>query len=239
VRRRVRDRRGELLVQDGVAGNALTNAGYAYDPQTDTWNALPNANIAAYRFAGGLGFSTVGGNFGGGSVTRSSQVLAGWSQGEGATVGWLSLSQDSITLAPGASANVTVGYDASDAAVTQPGTYTASLTPSTDTPYRSPSVGVAMTVAPLSTWGKLAGTVRYADSSGALHPIAGAVVRVTAGAVSYTLHTDDQGRYGYWIDVRNNPLTVIAAKDGYLPQTAQIKLKKGAVTSKDWVLEVD
>ena len=37
---------GLLLVSGGVTGNgaSITNQGYAYNPQTDAWTALPNAN---------------------------------------------------------------------------------------------------------------------------------------------------------------------------------------------------
>jgi hypothetical protein len=53
------------------------------------------------------------------------------------------------------------------------------------------------------------------------------------------LKTDENGRYGFWLDVRNNPLTLIAAKDGWAPQTRTIKLTKQPVTTADFALEPD
>jgi hypothetical protein len=51
------------------------------------------------------------------------------------------------------------GGGTSAASITQPGTYTASVVLTGDTPYPTPSVDVTMVVQPPKTWGKIAGTV--------------------------------------------------------------------------------
>jgi hypothetical protein len=229
---------GLLLVQGGVnGGGALTNQGYAYDPASDTWSALPNANAAAYRFGGALGFYTVGGGQGAfSSPLSTAAVLPGYDQSASTDVPWLSESAASVTVAAGQSAKVTVTLNAADPSIVQPGAYTASLVLGSDTPYQLGAVPVTMTVTPPKTWGKIAGTVRYKNASGALVPIAGATVQIDTWAAAYTLHTGTDGTYALWLDVRNNPLTVIAAKDGYQPQVSTVKIYKSKTTTTDFNL---
>ena len=43
-----------------------------------------------------------------------------------------------------------------------------------------------------------------------------------------TFATDAEGKYAYWMDRRNNPLTMIVAKDGWKPQTRQTKIDTAA-----------
>lgn len=42
-----------------------------------------------------------------------------------------------------------------------------------------------------------------------------------------------------WMDVRNNPLSLIVAKDGWAPKGATVKLAKGATVSEDFTLKPD
>ena len=232
---------GQLLVQDGVnSSGTLTNVGFAYNPATDAWSALPNANAAAYRFGGALGFYLVGGGQGS-FVTplNTAAVLPGYDQGASSDVPWLSESPTSVTIAAGKSAKVTVTLDAADPSIVQPGTYTASLVLGSDTPYQLSSIPVSMQVSPPKTWGEIAGTVQYKNSAGTLVPIAGATVQIDTWAASYTLHTDATGAYALWLDVRNNPLTVIAAKDGYQPQVATVKIAKSKTVTTNFNLLKD
>ncbi len=229
---------GVLLVSGGVTNNSatITNRGFAYDPATDSWTALPNSNQTAYRSGSACGFYQIGGSPGGFSTPLvNSQVLPGFADCDNnADVPWLSLSATSATLAAGATAKITVTLDASVTAVTQPGTYTASIVPSSDTPYTLSPVAVSMTVNPPKTWGKIMGTVTSAvDGS----PIAGATVQIDSWAASYTLKTDKFGQYALWLDVRNNPLQLIVAKDGWQPQTRKVKISKGTVTIANFVLK--
>jgi hypothetical protein len=70
-------------------------------------------------------------------------------------------------------------------------------------------------------------------------PLAGATVQIDTWATHYTLHTDANGDYALWLDVRNNPLTVIAAKDGYQPQAVTVKISKGKAVTVTFTLLKD
>ncbi|WP_093786637.1 carboxypeptidase regulatory-like domain-containing protein [Actinacidiphila guanduensis] len=227
---------GLLLVQGGAVngGSALTNQTWSYDPASDTWTALPNANASLYRGGGSVGFYAVGGMVGS-TPYGTSEVLSGYDQTGGSDVTWLSESTDTVTLDPGASTTFTVTLDASVPEITQPGTFTASLDLGSDTPYRLTPVGVSLTVNPPATWGKITGTVS-ATGGGALP---GATVQIDTWATHYTLKTAADGTYQLWLDVRNNPLTVIVAKDGYQPIVATVKITKGATTTKNFSLDKD
>jgi hypothetical protein len=63
------------------------------------------------------------------------------------------------------------------------------------------------------------------------------VVQVDSWASSYTFATDKNGGYAYWMDRRNNPLTIIAAKDGWKPQVRSTKLVAGTPTVEDFALK--
>ncbi|GAA1570777.1 hypothetical protein GCM10009742_11620 [Kribbella karoonensis] len=227
---------GKLLIVGGVQAGAVTNAGFAYDPSTEAWSALPNANLPRYRGGAACGFYKVGGSSGGFTATVDSEALPGLedcaeSSGD---VSWMSLDQTEATLAPGQSTTVKVTLSAS---VDQPGTYTGAVTIGENTPYSVAPVGVTMNVTPPTTWSKLMGTVTGVSSAGASAPLAGAIVEVDSWAQSYTFITDANGRYAYWLDRRNNPLTLIAAKDGYKPQTRTTKLVNGTPVVEDFALK--
>ncbi|WP_345630807.1 carboxypeptidase regulatory-like domain-containing protein [Rugosimonospora acidiphila] len=232
---------GMLLVSGGVTNNSatVTNQGFAYDPSSDSWTALPNANNALYRGGSACGFYQIGGNPGGAFAPPLpiDSVLPGFADCGGASdVPWLSESTTSVTLAPGKSAKVTVTVNAADASITQPGTYTANVAVSTDTPYSTAGVAVSMTVNPPKTWGKITGSVTSAADGSTL---AGATVQIDSWATSYTLKTDKNGQYALWLDTRNNPLQVIVAKDGYQPQVGTVKITKGATTTASFALKKD
>ncbi|WP_239133837.1 carboxypeptidase regulatory-like domain-containing protein [Rugosimonospora africana] len=230
---------GKLLVSGGVTDDSatVTNQGYAYDPATGQWAALPNSNNSLYRGGSACGFYKIGGNPGGQFVppVAKSEVLPGFVDcASGASdVSWLSANPTSLTLAAGASATVTVTLNAGVPDITQPGTFTAKLAFDSDTPYTLAPVDVTMTVNPPKTWGKIAGTVTSATGA----PIAGATVQIDTWATSYTLKTDKNGQYALWLDVRNNPLQLIVAKDGFQPQVRTIKITKGVTTTADFSLK--
>lgn len=164
-------------------------------------------------------------------------MLPGYDQGGASDVDWMSESVQELTLQPGASATVTVSLDASAASVTQPGDLTAGLSVGTDTPYSVPRIPVSLHVDPPKTWGKISGVVLGNKATGGSAPLAGATVQIDSWAASYTLTTSADGTYGLWLDVRNNPLTVIVAKDGYQPTVTTVKLKKGATVTADFTLK--
>ncbi|MEU6852658.1 carboxypeptidase regulatory-like domain-containing protein [Actinacidiphila alni] len=226
---------GLLLVKGGAinAGAALTNQTWAYQPTDNTWTALPNANASLYRGSGGTGFYSVGG-LAGQTPAKNAEVLPGYDQPDVTDVTWLSESTDTLTLQPGASATVTVTLDANVPEITQPGTYSASIGFTSDTPYGISPIAVALTVKPPATWGKITGTV-----SGGGAPLAGATVQINTWATHYTLKTGQDGTYALWLDVRNNPLQLIVAKDGWQPTVTTVKITKGGTTTSNFTLLKD
>ncbi len=228
---------GQLLVAGGAieGGTAITNQGFAFDPATGEWSALPNQNAALYRGSGAVGFYAVGGSPGGlfAPPVATVELLPGYDQGGSSDVPWLSESTDQVTLDPGDSVRVRVTVNAADPSIVQPGSYTASLAFLTDTPYSVAPLPVTMTVKPPKSWGKIAGTVTSATDGS---PIAGATVEIDSWATGYTLTTATDGSYALWLDRRNNPLTMIVAKDGFKPQTATVRIKAGRTVTKNWSL---
>ena len=227
---------GKLLVVGGVQAGAVTNAGFAFDTAAGTWAALPNANQPRYRGGAACGFYKVGGSSGGFTATVDSEALPGLEDcsESSADVSWLSIDKTEATLAPGEKVTVKVGLSA---AVDQPGTYTGTVTIGENTPYAVDAVDVKMNVTPPTTWSKLMGTVTGVATSGTTAPLGGAIVQVDSWAQSYTFITESDGTYAYWLDRRNNPLTLIAAKDGYKPQTRATKLVNGEPAVEDFALK--
>ncbi len=232
---------GTLVISGGVTGTAsdtITNQGFAYDPTSNTWTPVANANHTVYRGGSACGFYRVGGSTTGNfTPTAGAEVLPGLDQcGPPADVTWLSETPASRTLAPGASVKVKVTFDASAVDVTQPGTYRARLTFQTDAPYPTIAVPVTMTVTPPGTWGKISGTVYGVKCNGTAVALPGATVQIDTWAAHYTVRTDADGGYQLWLDRRNNPLTVIVAKDGWQPQSKQVTIKAKATTTVDFRL---
>jgi N-acetylneuraminic acid mutarotase len=230
---------GALLVSGGVTNgtSTVTNQGYAFDPGANSWSPIANSNNTVYRGGSSCGFYKVGGSTGGFSPTNKAEVLPGFDQCESASdVPWLSENPSSFTVAPGATVTVTVTLDASASVVTQPGAYAAQLNIRTNTPYQYAPVPVTMNVTPPASWGKIAGTVVGVNCDGSTTPLAGATVQIDTWAAHYTLRTNTAGGYALWLDHRNNPLTVIVAKDGWQPQTRQVRIKAGQTTVADWRL---
>ncbi|SCL28877.1 N-acetylneuraminic acid mutarotase [Micromonospora pallida] len=226
---------GKLIVVGGSQNGAITNAGFAYDPAANTWSPLPNANTARYRGGAACGFYKVGGSSGSFTATPDSEALPGFENcaAAAADVSWMTIDKTEATLAPGQSVKVNVGMTAN---VDQPGTYSGSVVIGENSPYTVPPVSVTMVAQPPKTWSKLTGTVTGTSCQGATAPLAGATVQVDSAVSSYTFKTDNAGKYAYWMDRKNNPLTVIAAKDGFKPQTRQSRLVANTPTVEDFNL---
>ncbi|MFE7213593.1 S8 family serine peptidase [Streptomyces sp. NPDC057611] len=226
---------GKLMVVGGAQSNAITNVGFAYDPATRSWSSLPNTNTALYRGGAACGFYRVGGASATFTSTPASDVLPGFDEcvEESGDVSWMTIDKTSATLAPGEKVTVTVGMTAT---VDQPGTYTASVAIKHNTPYTVRSVAVTMTANPPKSWIKLMGTVTGTSCQRDSSPQAGAIVQVDAKAASWTFTTDAQGRYAYWLDSKHSPLTLIAAKDGWKPQTREVKIKGNKDAVEDFAL---
>ncbi|GAA4174857.1 hypothetical protein GCM10022251_74900 [Phytohabitans flavus] len=226
---------GKLVVAGGQQGGAVTNRAFAYDPAGNSWSALPNANTPLYRGGAACGFYKIGGSAGAFNAITAAEVLPTFGDCDDGNVdvGWLSLDKTAFTLAPGEKVTVTATMTAT---VDQPGTYTAPIKFTEDTPYQAPSFQATMEVQPPSTWAKLSGTVTGAQCGGTSVPLRGATVQVDSWAMSWTFSTDAQGGYAQWIDRRNNPLTLIVAKDGWKPQTRQVRVSTSAPTVEDFTL---
>ncbi|HJP80175.1 MAG TPA: carboxypeptidase regulatory-like domain-containing protein [Pseudonocardiaceae bacterium] len=232
---------GRLEVIGGAIDNgaAVTNQGFGYDPSTNSWSALPNANNATYRGGAACGAYKVGGALGGFQPVPFTEYLPGYDQC-GGDVPWMSEDKTSFDVAPGQTVSVRITTDSS--VLSQPGTYQGELVAQTDSPYGTAApVGVVLRVTPPAKWGKITGTV--SDSSGA--PIAGATVAIctmydtrtgACGPTTYTLKTDGRGGYQLWLNQGFNPLQVIAAKDGYTPVMKIAKIHQGETTTTDFTL---
>ncbi|MFI8005205.1 carboxypeptidase regulatory-like domain-containing protein [Streptomyces sp. NPDC086010] len=227
----------QLVISSGVSEEALTNQGFAYDPEAGAWSALPNADVATYRGGAGLGLYKVGGGSAPYTPSRTVELLPGYDQGGATDVTWLSTDTERFTLQPGASKTVTVTLDASVPGITQPGDLSAVLALDSDTPYGIRKLPVSLHVSPPKSWGKITGTIRGVQRDGTAKPLAGATVQITTWAASYSLRTAADGTYSLWLDSRNNPLQVIAAKDGYQPAAGTVKITKGAVVTGDFTLK--
>jgi len=231
---------GQLLVSGGLdygAPDSVTNKGYVYTPGQG-WSSLPAAPAALYDSGGACGpggFYRVGG-FGPKKMTASAEVLSGYSDCSGGTgVPWLTMSPSTGKLNPGQRVTVTVTMNAGDPSITQPGAYTAGIVLDTNTPYPL-SVPVTMNVARPKSWGEITGTV----TSGG-HPLANATVQIDTfggtGQVTYTVTTNADGEYTWWLDHRYNPLQVIASDASYAPQAKTAKITVGETTVLNFSLK--
>jgi N-acetylneuraminic acid mutarotase len=232
---------GKLEIMGGAIdnGSAVTNQGFAYDPNANTWTALPDSNNATYRGGAACGIYKVGGSPGSFNPVQAAETLPGYDQC-GGSVTWMSQNKTEFDLAPGQTVSVHVTTDSS--VVSQPGTYKAQLTVDTNSPYRGAlPVGVTMQVTPPKTWGKVAGTVTGSTGK----PIIDATVAIctmydtqtgTCGPVTYTVKTGAGGAYQLWLNKRFNPLEIIAAKDGYTPVMKITRIRKGATTTARFAL---
>ncbi|MFF1969802.1 carboxypeptidase regulatory-like domain-containing protein [Streptomyces sp. NPDC058232] len=236
---------GQLLVSGGMVGSsypvALTNQGYAYNPDTNAWTALPNANAPVYRAAGARGFYVVGGWQSGKVLpppVKTVSVLPGYAQDASVNdVDWLSEDPKTVTIAPGHSTTVTVTLDAAAPGIVQPGDYTAALSLGADTPYPVQSIPVALHVGSSADWGRIAGTVRGSTGLGESAPLAGAAVDIHGTNAAYTLTTASDGTYSLWLPTGDNPATVHVAKEGFEPADAHVHIQEGGTARQDFTLK--
>jgi N-acetylneuraminic acid mutarotase len=232
---------GQLLVAGGFTGSTdvVTNAAFAYHPDTNTWTALPTDISPTFRGGGACGFDQVGGLTvidGTEYIVPNGQQLPGYDQCNGAAP-WLSADTTQVTLQPGQRVQVRLTMNAGAATVTQPGTYSATLDAQGDTPYGDVPVGVTMTVLPPPTWGEITGTVRGAACGAAAKPLPEASVQLSWAAGGYALRTGSDGRYTLWLDSADDPVTVIAGDQGWLPQAATAHIAAGRGTTLNFTLK--
>ncbi|MGH8274477.1 MAG: protease pro-enzyme activation domain-containing protein [Gammaproteobacteria bacterium] len=106
---------GELLVSGGAVngGSVVTNAGYVYDPTSNSWSSLQNANNTLFRGGSACGFYRFGGSTAGSGLSpvTSAEMLPGYSPCGVTGIPWLTVAPLTGTLAAGASAQVTLTFD--------------------------------------------------------------------------------------------------------------------------------
>jgi N-acetylneuraminic acid mutarotase len=229
---------GLLVLSGGVTNSSttVTNQGYAYDPASDSWSALPNAPDPDYRDASACGFYTLGGLLNG-LPLHDLRALSGLNQCVVTDVPWMSESATTLTLQPGQSANVTVTLAATTAAqVSQPGTYTAQFGVGTDTPYTVSPINVTMTVYPPNGWGKFAGTVSGKACNGTTSPLMGAQVQASGVGFTFSMQTDKNGNYGFWVPAASNPYVLSASRDGYLGLATKVTVKPYKIFTINFIL---
>ena len=226
---------GKLLVVGGSQGGAISNAGFAFDPAAGSWSNLPNANTARYRGGAACGFYKIGGSSGSFNAAPDSEVLPGFEgcAESAADVSWMTIDKSAVTLAPGAKVTVTVTHDGE----------------------RGPAGHLLRRGRDHREHPVLGGAGRgdhdreppedlgQAHGYGHRHQLPGRDLaahrrgrpgRLVGGVVTFA--TDAEGKYAYWVDRRNNPLTMIVAKDGWKPQTRQTRIDTATPTVEDFGL---
>jgi hypothetical protein len=154
----------------------------------------------------------------------------------GVNVPWLDESPAEFDVPVGATVNVTVTLKAtSDVGIIQPGTGSAQIAVSANTPQTIAPIGVTMNVTPPTGWGKIAGTVTGTDCSGKTKPLKG-VVFATGKRFSFTARTDTNGKYGFWGPSSSNPYSLIASASGWIPQTKTARIRPGNTITVDFNL---
>jgi len=164
-------------------------------------------------------------------------LLSGLDQCGVVDVPWLAEAPTTATLQPGQSFTVTVTLSATTAAtVTQPGTYTAQLGVSSNTPYRVDPINITMTVTPPSGWGKITGTVTGTDCKGNTAPLRGVQVQANGKGFSFSLKSDANGNYAFWAPAGSNPYMLIASRDGWVAQTVKVNIKAQKTNTVNFAL---
>jgi subtilisin family serine protease/N-acetylneuraminic acid mutarotase len=234
---------GQLLVSGGVTDDfsTVTNAGWMYDPGSDSWSELPNSNNALYRGGSACGFYKIGGSEFGFSPVDAVELLPDLDDcGAAPDVTWLSVEPAAGSLVPSESAEVTLSFDASVAEVDQPGAYHAMLTFKEDTPYAVSPVQVTMNVTPPDDWGKLEGTVTgLSRCDGPGGPLARATVLVAGVSTDFALTTDGDGYFEWWMPEANGPVTLTVSRDGWVTKSvAAVAIAAGETTTEDVTLRL-
>src|SRR5579859_97722 len=230
---------GMFVVSTGVTNgfSTITNQRYAYDPTTNTWSSIPNAQFPRYRAGGSCGFYKIGGSSGGFNPTADSELLSGMTQCGTTDIPWMSESPTTATLAPGQSVQVTVTLSATTAdQVTQPGTYTAQIGFEQNTPYNVNPENVTMVATPPSSWGKITGTLTGLDCSNKSAPLRGVIFATGKKGYSFNLRTDPNGNYAFWAPAGSAPFTLVASAAGWIAQTKSVNIKGGKTTTVNFVL---
>ncbi|SCE99337.1 Kelch motif-containing protein [Micromonospora viridifaciens] len=222
---------GKLLVSGGIRGGItnglVTNQGYAYDPASNAWTALPNTKYPLYRAGTTCGFTIIGGAASGWPGMARSQVLPGYEgcgTGEGS---WLSAKVPSGTLAPGEKATISITFDT--AKLEQPGKRQGQVVVMGDSPYASAGVDVALDVTPPPGWAKVEVSVVAQACDGTKTALPSAYLEIG----SMARKSDANGRAVVWLPVQGKPdVRIIASKDGLASAVTTVQVKQGAATAE-------
>jgi subtilisin family serine protease len=231
---------GLLVLAGGIEGlSTLVNRTVAYDPGTNSWRNLPNANFPRARGAGACGMYKIGGWSAPFVPEKQAEFLGGLDTcQEAADLPWLSENPQSFTLAPGASQVVTVTLAATtEAGVWQPGDYQGQIGVRSDSPYPVNAVEVTMHVLPPNSWGKITGSVVGQSCSGSTTPLSAQIQisLVTNPDITYAVKPDPDGAYSVWLP--RGRYDVIASKDAWAAQVKRHTVRAGFVDPLDFVLK--
>ena len=132
-----------LLVSGGITNRAVTNQGWIYDPDEDSWAPLPAAKHVLFRGGSACGLYRIGGSIRDFVAANSTQALPTYGACVPEDVPWLSTDSDTVTIRPGKSVKITLRMDGGSR---KAGSYDASLWFKEDTPYLVPATDVTMRV---------------------------------------------------------------------------------------------
>jgi subtilisin family serine protease len=153
----------------------------------------------------------------------------------GGGVPWLIVEPITGTLGAGLSQVMIANFDASVPEVAQPGDYQAQLKVTYESPYKSLTVPVTMTINAPQDWGKLTGMINglgVCDSPRL--PLAKADVEISSIG---TIGTGDDGIYTYWLPADTYTITI--SSPGYITQSFTIDILAGQTTQQDIDLHLD
>lgn len=224
----------KLYISGGVTDNfsTVTNEGFAYDTNANTWASIENSNNSVYRGGSACGFYKIGGSSGGFNPGNASEVYPGLTScGAALDVLWLSENPTTGTLladsTPGNETTIAVTFDATQ--VDQPGDYLAHV--KIKTSYSVPNVNAQMHVPLPAGWGYVDGTVKgdlRCDLPGNPLKTATVLVHPHNGPKDYTLKTDASGYFKVAFVAGLVDLTV--SKNGYILQSrTNINIDPGEV----------
>ncbi|WP_444546003.1 S8 family serine peptidase [Virgisporangium aliadipatigenens] len=233
---------GKLILSAGIADDAtvVTNRTQAYDPASDSWAQLPNANQTRYRAGGACAFYKVGGRDGGNQPTAQAEFLSevGDCSAADGDVPWLSERPATFTLAPGASQVVQVTLTATpEAGIDQPGDYTAQLGFRAQQTGAAPTVDVKLHVLPPDNYGKVTGKVTGLQCSGSTVPLPAQLqfTLVNDSGTGYSVKAKADGTYQLWLP--RGRYDLIVSKDGWVAQVKRVKVEPGIVLTQDFALK--
>jgi hypothetical protein len=219
----------------GVGANYAQGMDYEEDSGVLYW--------AAYTTSGELriidtttGASTLVGAFPGGAEVDSFAFATGGQS----DVPWLSEDPISGTVPAAGSVDVTVTFDPTGAALSQPGDYLAALKVKHDTPYVYPNIPVVLHLLAPGDYGTFNGYV-YGLEACDVNPagLEGATVNFwQGGAIAYTTTTNAAGYYSYAVPEGIYDIEVMA--DGYISQIVfDQEVLGGSTVPVDFTLRLD